>query len=610
MRHCRYVLPGLLAALCLLPAGTTFADEPVDRKATDEEVTAKNDETGKGESGKKERFARRWLYTHPGFDLRKDDQADSLIKLIHRAKKAGFTGVGVRASRLMIRGFSLPKNYYTNIERAVKAAKEADIELIPRVMSINGYSNALLSNNPNLAPGVPVRDCLFVVKDGKATVANKQNLLEFGDFEKYSQPHRPDGITFLDVPGEVSFQDTEVVHSGKSSLRFEHFETATNHGNCRILKKLKVKPWHEYRLSVWIKTEKVPRAHNIDIQIHGNVTQRPRVGIHKRDIQVAGTQDWKEHHAMFNSLHNSEVWVYIGGWNAGGGKVWLDDASVQEVAGINMVRREGCPVKVTSEDGSITYEEGRDFERWEYAQMGRVRWPGHYQVVHPEPPIVLTENSRIKEGQKLKVSFHHTLHHLNGGMCVCLSHDEVFDNLRIHFETVHKLYGAKTYMMNQDEIRLAGWCDLCQKHASSGEALAQCVRRCTDIIHKVDPDITVVTWSDMFDPNHNAVDNYWMTRGTMKGSWEGLDKRVVIGNWNQRFKKPSMQFFSKRGHHQVIATYYDRYNWQQVTRDWMKAAEDIPNVDGIMYTTWSNRYDDLEEFIRLARGEEPESSAR
>ena len=37
----------------------------------------------------------------------------------------------------------------------------------------------------------------------------------------------------------------------------------------------------------------------------------------------------------------------------------------------------------------------------------------------------------------------------------------------------------------------------------------------------------------------------------------------------------------------------------------MKAAEDIPNVDGIMYTTWSNRYDDLEEFMRIARGDKP-----
>ena len=584
----RFFLPGLFAALiCCLANGSTSGADPEDGEAHEN----------------KERFTRRWLYTHPGFDLRKDDQADDLIKLIHRAKKAGFNGVSVRTSRLMIRGFKLPDNYYANIKRAVKAAEEADIELIPRVMSINGYSNALLSNNPNLAPGVPVRGCLFEVKDGKATVANKQNLLDFGDFENYSQPNRPTGISFLDVPGEVSFQDTEVVHSGKSSLRFEHFESATKHGNCRILKKLKVKPWQEYHLRVWIKTEKVRRPHSIDVQIHGNVADRKRVGIHKRDINVRGTQDWTEHHAMFNSLHNSEVWVYIGGWNPGGGKIWLDDASIHEAGGINLIRRKGCPVKVTSEDGSITYEEGRDFARWEYPKMGRVRWPGQYQVSHPEPPIVLTKNSRIKDGQKLKVSFHHTLHHLNGGMCVCLSHDEVFGNLRTHFETVRKLYGSKTYMMNQDEIRLAGWCELCNRpDLTTGQVLARCVRRCTDIIHTVDPKATVLTWSDMFDPNHNAVDNYWLTRGTMKGSWEGLDKSILIGNWNQQNKTPSMKFFSKRGHHQVMATYYDRFNWQQVTKDWMKAAEDIPNVDGIMYTTWSNQYDHLEEFIRIARG--------
>ena len=35
-------------------------------------------------------------------------------------------------------------------------------------------------------------------------------------------------------------------------------------------------------------------------------------------IWVKGTQDWTEHHVVFNSLDNSEVNVYLGVW--GGGK--------------------------------------------------------------------------------------------------------------------------------------------------------------------------------------------------------------------------------------------------------------------------------------------------
>ena len=69
---------------------------------------------------------------------------------------------------------------------------------------------------------------------------------------------------------------------------------------------------------------------------------------------------------------------------------------------------------------------------------------------------------------------------------------------------------------------------------------------------------------------------------------------------NQGRLKPSLKFFAGRGHHQIIATYYDRgSNWQNVVNDWLDAAEGVPNVDGIMYTTCSNNYEHLEEFMQL-----------
>lgn len=548
------------------------------------------------------RFTRRWISVHPGFNLQRDDQTDQLIALIRRGQKAGYNGVVFGANRLQILHTRQPRSYFRNAERVRKAAEEANIELIPQVMQINGYSNDLLSNDPNLAPAMPVRDCVLKVRDGKATVADAENLIPGGTFETFSRANRPDGWDWLDEPGKVSFEDQSEKHSGEASLRMQDFETATKHGNCRIFKRLTVKPWHQYDLSVWFKTEDVVRAESLRVQVHGNVSQRQRINLQKRSIDVRSTQDWTEHHAVFNSLDHSEVWLYVGGWNPGGGKLWIDDVTLHEVAGINLLRRDGCPVNVTSEDGSMVYEEGRDFVRWEYPKLGRDRRPGRYAISHPQPPLVLTENSRIREGQKLKVSYYHTQMHMNSGMGVCLSHDDVFKYLTEHLEAVHRLYGAKTYIMHQDEIRLAGWCELCNRPGvSTGQVLAQCTKRCTEIIKQLNPDAEVVVWNDMFDPYHNAVDNYWLTRGTMKGSWEGVDKSVSIGNWNQRSRKPSLKFFAGRGHRQIIATYYDRGDWKKVTNDWLDAAEGIPNVDGIMYTTWSNSYDDLEEFITLVR---------
>jgi len=34
-------------------------------------------------------------------------------------------------------------------------------------------------------------------------------------------------------------------------------------------------------------------------------------------------------------------------------------------------------------------------------------------------------------------------------------------------------------------------------------------------------------------------------------------------------------------------------------RSWLDSAKDVPGVEGVMYTTWLNRYDDLERFAAV-----------
>jgi hypothetical protein len=110
----------------------------------------------------------------------------------------------------------------------------------------------------------------------------------------------------------------------------------------------------------------------------------------------------------------------------------------------------------------------------------------------------------------------------------------------------------------------------------------------------------VVVWSDMFDPNHNAVKDYYLVNGTLAGSWEGLDRSVWIANWNGGKAKASLEFFARRGHPQVLAGYYDSDN---NFATWDAAARGVTGVTGFMYTTWQNRYDDLEKYGKLLIGE-------
>ena len=120
------------------------------------------------------------------------------------------------------------------------------------------------------------------------------------------------------------------------------------------------------------------------------------------------------------------------------------------------------------------------------------------------------------------------------------------------------------------------------------------MRRCT----KIAKGRPVHVWSDMFDPNHNARDGYYLVGSTLEGSWEGLDRDVIVMKWGSgEIARRGLEFFAARGHRQMIAAYYDG----DVAKDlaaWTKAAEGVPNVIGVMYTTWRNDYRHLEEFAK------------
>ena len=154
--------------------------------------------------------------------------------------------------------------------------------------------------------------------------------------------------------------------------------------------------------------------------------------------------------------------------------------------------------------------------------------------------------------------------------------------------------------MQHDEIRVLNWCAAClARNLTPGQLLADNARRCTQILAETSPKATVVIWSDMFDPNHNAVAGpYYLVNGSLAGSWEGLDPKVVIANWNGGKARPSLEFFSNRKHEQVIAGYYDG---DDNFSTWDKSAKGVKGVNGFMYTTWQKKFDDLERYAKLIR---------
>ncbi len=537
-------------------------------------------------------FEHRWVYVSR--NLYVDDNVDAVIALMSRAKKAGYTGMVLSDSKFG-RLPQMDQRYFDNVARVVEAGRKLKFDIIPTVFPI-GYSNSILSQDVNLAAGVPVRRAPFVVKGGVAQpVMAEKTALKNGDFEEV-EGHRVAGCAFQDGVGKSSFADRETVRQGKVSLRMENIgKVDPEHGHCRVMQVVDVDPFHYYHVSVWIKSRDFANPRGVRLVVLSDVVEAHNY----LDLGVQSTQDWTEHHIVFNSLSATQVRVYVGVWRGTTGTIWWDDLRLEPGGLVNILRRDLCPLVITNDDGSVTYQEGRDFEPVSDPKLGRKRWPGSYDAWHEAPVLKLTGNSRIRDGETLRLSYFQPMIIHSSQVGCSLVDPKVFVIMEDQVRRMHKMFGAPGYFMGYDEIRVGGWEPTPDgRTLTSGEKLAEHIAKATRMIQGTAPGADIYVWSDMFDPHHNARDRYYLVEGTFKGSWERLDPEVIIVNWYHGKRDDSLKWFADRGHKQVIAGYYDGGH---DTKAWLESAARVKGVVGIMYTTWENNYDDLEAFLKEVR---------
>jgi len=339
----------------------------------------------------------RWVWSM--HNLLVDDQVTQLQAVMRRAKATGYTGFVLSDYKFNILDQMEP-HYFENVEKIKATAKELRLDLYPTVCNI-GYSNGLLAHDPNLAEGLPVKEALFVAKGGQAQLTPDPEVhLQNGDFTQV-HGNTMAGWDFQDYPGQASFADSTVTHDGHPSLRWENIGAADPQaGHGRIMQTVPVSPFRQYHLSVWAKTQ--------DFEAPGSVqalalTPDGKSLTFGNDWHLEKTKDWTQYDLVFNSLDHRKILVYLGSWGGKAGKLWWSDARLEEVGMVNLLRRSGCPLTVKGEDGTI-YHEGADFAPVKDPRMGVILWAGGYEAWHNPPAVTLTPNSRIKDGQRLRVS--------------------------------------------------------------------------------------------------------------------------------------------------------------------------------------------------------------
>ena len=508
----------------------------------------------------------RWVYAPSNYQV--DAQADRIIALMKRAKACGYTHFLITDSKFA-RVSTLPKRYFDNVQRVTTAAQEQGIELVPALFGV-GYSNDLLSNDPNLAEGLPVKEALFVVKD-------------------YIASHVPDPLVLL-KDGALQnrkawgFIDDNLI-SEAGTLRSDATRT-----NARFSQRLKLQPFRQYHVSVSLKTQAF-KGGRAEIKVIGAKGQQ----LNYTYLLEKPTAEWSEKHVTFNSLEHSEVTLYFGVWGGHEGTLWWREPSIEECGLVNVLRRPGAPLEVKTEEGKLLVE-GQDYEPVHDPKLGSVPYAGEYEPWH-EPPNITVKD--LPDGTRLRVSFHHPHIVYEGQVCACVSEPGFMSLLQRQAGDVHGLWGARSYMMSHDEWRVMNWCEACQKRKQdAGAMIALNAEDCVSFLKATSPAAKIYVWNDMFDPHHNAQKSYYLVRGDLTGSWEGLSKDVIIMNWNLGKLRESLQFFAGRGHKQIIAGYYD--SDVSHLKNHLAAARDLPGVIGVMYTTWRKKYEDLEAFARIA----------
>ena len=491
-----------------------------------------------------------WAYWQRNLAI--DEHADQTIAFMERIAKAGYTGLAMVENRFHRWNQFTPKQL-ENYRRVRERARELKLDFIAAMLPM-GYANDILSNDPNLAEGMPVVDAPFVVRGGKLVPDDPTTIVN-GSFEKHKD-NVPAGWT-VDMPGQVCFIDAEATYEGKPSLRMQDPAKGNEYAHARAWQAVDVKPWQYYYASVAVKTQDLESPGDVRLMAFGTTGEHAGRWLNIPYAYAKRTQDWTRVGYTFNTRDYTKMSLYIGSWSGGNGKMWWADVRMEPAGLVNLLRRDGAPFRATTADGKTLLVEGKDLPEMRDGGTGRSPYVGGYHW-HAQPDIVIPLTSRLKEGDRALLSYSHTmLMCYNDQVPICMSEPKTNELIDWCVAKTEENVHSDGYFLQHDEIRMQGYDASCLKTGKTcGEILADNMRFCTGAIRKRNPNAVIYVWSDMFDPHHNAQEKgeYELVRGDGPwfNSWKGLDAKVGLVNWNAG-KPESLKFFSDLGKAQIIS---------------------------------------------------------
>jgi hypothetical protein len=506
---------------------------------------------------------------------------------INQATAAGYTGVVIWDSGIDFLQYSWWNPSY--MQQVVQHAQSRGLAVMPLVAPY-GHSYDELLKAPNLAEGEQVVGTQFQVEPtGKALqVVNSFPGLVNGGFEN----GQAGWFSYGDAGASV---DTSVAHSGTAAALIHNAPA-----NCRLSQSFTVQPWRQYHMRMFYQTQGFSGYSQVEVFADGKLAYN-RVN---QPLSLSNTRGWTQWDYTFNSGPHTTAAILMGVWGGSRGSLWFDDISLEETGLVYVLRGDSTPLTVYDPNNPAhAFQENTDFGAISDTQFAGS--PPYFQDNwhHPMVPAV-PAGSALQPGQVVAMNWY-AIQPTYGDAGVSLTDPAALQWRSQNAAAVASVFsGSSGYFFGYDEMRhMNSTASAKAMNMTPAQLLDWHFNQTYQLYRLINPSSTIYVWSDMFDPNHNAVNNYYLVEGDLTGSWMGLPADVVMMNWNLGQLKASATWFATPpyAHRQVIAGYYDSGNGSSSAATELSQVAGVPGILGLMYTTYANDYSQLVNFANAAR---------
>ena len=488
-------------------------------------------------------YPRMWVYNH--YRMSTDEGWQNFSNMVVRAAAAGYNGV-LTSAQLENGMNNWDKRARANYAKARDLCAALGLEIIPGVWGL-GYGGPVCYWDPETVEATAVKGAPYVCENGR---------LRFD-------------------PQPVSAEAFNTADFGVRQVK-AHLKPFTHY---RITFKLKTENllpdiYHKFRLSCWYKAG----------------------GSQLYDPPMKPTQDWTDVTFTFDTYESGEMTFSAGrGRRDITGEFWVKDVRIEERGPCNVLTTDGMAPVVRDAATGAAYEAGKDYEP--FPKMRRfIEMPDSKPL-----EVAVTKGGRITPGARLLVDCWIPAVEGQRQYSGCPSAEQSYAYFEKSAREIEAFFHPKTWLLGIDEWRVANRCKRCQaRNTSPAVLMGECVTRQHAIIRRVNPKAEIAAWADMFAPTDNARKNYYCVKGDITGSWNHVPKDILMVVWENGHGPVALRHFAENGFRTLAGAYYDHDDLAN-DRKWLEACNRTPGCQGLMYTTWQNRYGLLEDFAELVR---------